>query len=260
MRRDPYWRPGGLASHIEFTRDGRLRRTPPPGEQVPAWPDATLTWRWARFGAGHVEAAPRGALLRCHVEDAPVPTYAVRRHPDTWGWIMESCWGVYSSFEPPSQDEDPFMNDDNLVVTANVQFREAFAYNAGFPLDEDDVAATNAAALTAALSSGHLAAEAVTVRSAAAAAAREWRAVPAEDALGDLIYIGAVALGHADRGDGGRVSHVLLPRRAIRDFMRAMGFGVPAAGVPGAMEAAGAGGGDWVVGFEDGSEDDSEDD
>jgi hypothetical protein len=85
-------------------------------------------------------------------------------------------------------------------------------------------------------SSDHLRDGAVMVRSAAAAAARGWRAAPGRLAEDDLVYIGAVALGHAERGDGGRVSHVLLPRLFIRGFMRGVGVGVPAAGVPAAPD------------------------
>lgn len=246
VRRDPYWRvDGGAASHIAFTRDGKLRRTPPPGEDPTPWPEVTITWRWARFGAGRTgeEGAPVGSLLRCHVEEAPVPTYAVRRHPEHWGFIIESCWGVYTSYEPPRPDDDAFAADEALLtVTSAVQFREADAYNTGLPLDEDDVAETNIGPqLAAALATGDIArGGAVTVRSAAAAAARAWRSAPARTAADDLVYIGAVALGHAERGDGGRVSHVLLPRHYIRHFMCGIGMGVPAAGVPGLGE-----GSDW---------------
>ena len=246
VARDPYWRSGGgAASRVAFSADGRLRRTPPPGEHAaererePAWPEAEITWRWARFGPHRSGGGARGELLRCCVEGAPVPTYLVRRHPTTWGWLMESCWGLYTSFEPPPPGEDPLLDDAGLSVSAEVQSREAMAYNVGFPQDEDDVAATHGAALRAALATGAwFARSAVTLRSAAAAAAREWRAAPAEDACQDLVYIGAVALGHAERGDGGRVSHVLLPRGLLREFMTSLGFGVAAAGVPSGAEGA----------------------
>jgi hypothetical protein len=268
VARDPYWRSGGgAASRVAFFADGRLRRTPPPSEQErgqqqqPPWPDATITWRWARFGAGRSGGATRGALLRCCVEGAPVPTYAVRRHPAHWGWLMESCWGLYTSFEPPPPGEDPLMDDEGLTVTAEVQSREAHAYNIGFPLDEDDVAATHGAALRAALATGAwFGGAAVTVRSAAAAAARHWLAAPAQDPCHDLVYIGAVALGHAERGDGGRVSHVLLPRGLLRDFMLSLGFGVAAAGVPNGAEADHGALADAAWAFLEDDEDDDDDD
>ena len=262
VARDPYWRGnGGVATRIAFSPDGRLRRTPPPGENehLPAWPDATITWRWARFGAGRRDGAQKGQLLRCRVEGAPVPTYAVRRHPTHWGWLMESCWGVYSSFEPPPPGEDPLLDDEGLTVTAEVQFREAFAYNSGFPQDEDDVAATHGDALHAALASGaFFANSAVAVRSAAAAAARDWLAAPADDPCRDLVYIGAVALGLAERGDGGRVCHVLLPRKLLRDFCVSLGFGVPAAGVPGGVEAGGLEAHAWAFEAEEDEADEEE--
>jgi hypothetical protein len=256
VRRDPYWRvDGGAASHIVFTRDGKLRRTPPPGEDLTPWPEVAITWRWARFGAGRTgdEGAPVGSLLRCHVEEAPVPTYAVRRHLLHWGWIMESCWGVYTSYEPPRPDDEAFAADEALLtVTSAVQFREANAYNVGCPLDEDDVADTDIGQqLVAALaSSKRLQDRAVMLRSAAAAKAREWRAAPGRLAEDDLVYIGAVAMGHADRGDGGRVSHVLLPRLCIRGFMCGIGVGVPAAGVAGVLDDE-----DWGGSSEHDSED-----
>ena len=33
-----------------------------------------------------------------------VPTYVVRRSPN-WGFIMESCWGLYASFELGARNE-----------------------------------------------------------------------------------------------------------------------------------------------------------
>lgn len=45
---------------------------------------------------------PHGAYIRLTVGNRDVPTYVVRRSPtNNWGFILESCWGLYASFELP---------------------------------------------------------------------------------------------------------------------------------------------------------------
>lgn len=46
-----------------------------------------------------------GSYVRLTVAGRDVPTYAIRRSPNqNWGFVMESCWGLYASFPlPPRQ-------------------------------------------------------------------------------------------------------------------------------------------------------------
>ena len=36
-----------------------------------------------------------------HITIATYPAAVVRRHPKTWGWILESCWTLQTSWEMP---------------------------------------------------------------------------------------------------------------------------------------------------------------
>ena len=118
---------------------------------------------------------PHGSYVRFNVGGRDVPTYAVRRSPTgNWGFVLESCWGVYASFElpprqptpvlrrrrhgpgtgeepewvdeeeetGPSQRREADLQDDTMRLTNEVQWREAFLYNVGARLlPEGDQAA-----------------------------------------------------------------------------------------------------------------------
>jgi len=147
-----------------------------------------MTWR---FLSRPMDLPPRpnGSYLRFNVGGRDVPTYVIRRSPTgNWGFVMESCWGLYGSFELPPQRissavravsppgstsnahrqgeiEDgsdandwnisyyttrasvpaqPLQDDSTLLVTNEIQWREAFLYNAGAHiLPEGDEATTH---------------------------------------------------------------------------------------------------------------------
>jgi hypothetical protein len=45
---------------------------------------------------------PIGSYVRINIGGRDVPTYCCRRSPTgNWGFVLESCWGVFSSFEHP---------------------------------------------------------------------------------------------------------------------------------------------------------------
>lgn len=121
----------------------------------------SMTWR---FSAQPMDfpKRPVGSYIRISVGGRDVPTYVIRRSPTSnWGFIAESCWGVYTSFKMPkkiqheqgceSGDGDTiFMNDagqqgpsqtrtegdiledsSTFLVTNEVQWREALLYNFG---------------------------------------------------------------------------------------------------------------------------------
>jgi len=68
------------------------------GNYVPA-PRIELKWRFVKRPLD-LASRPLGAYVRISVGGRDVPTYVVRRSPNgNWGFILESCWGVYASYE-----------------------------------------------------------------------------------------------------------------------------------------------------------------
>lgn len=59
-----------------------------------------------------------------------MPTYIVSRHPSNWGFLLESCWTVYTSWEMPPKEGpgcDKSLLDDELTVTMDDQWEEVRA-------------------------------------------------------------------------------------------------------------------------------------
>ena len=58
------------------------------------------------------------------------PYYRLKRHSRTWGFILENCWVVYTSWPMPLKEEgDPELEDENLSMSIEIQYEEAVAYN-----------------------------------------------------------------------------------------------------------------------------------
>jgi hypothetical protein len=135
-------------------------------------PPMTMTWRFLTRPMD-LPTRAAGSYIRFSVGGRDVPTYSVRRSPTgNWGFIMESCWGVYASFELPPRkfqrrqrrrilrrseggaiwiddpqdadgddynagehgersDDGMLQDDSSLLITNEVQWREAFLYNVG---------------------------------------------------------------------------------------------------------------------------------
>jgi len=47
--------------------------------------------------------------------------YVVSRHPKNWGFLMQSCWALFTSFPMPPKGEDPLLEDEHLAVTVEEQ-------------------------------------------------------------------------------------------------------------------------------------------
>lgn len=174
------------SSQIELTRpnfgnlvplgdENTTRRQLPPGRLIE--PPLTMSWRFLTRPMDLPER-PFGSYLRFSVGGRDVPTYSIRRSPTgNWGFLMESCWGVYTSFEMPprqsprqrrrlrrteggarwveiqengeetlatstssrsapdnitsAQNDAALMDDESLMITNEIQWREAFLYNVG---------------------------------------------------------------------------------------------------------------------------------
>lgn len=78
--------------------------------------------------------------VRAKVSGREVPTYCVRRHPDNWGWVMESCWVLWTSWPMPrlGSVEAEALQDSRLPVTVGLQHMEAMAFNLGIESDSYD--------------------------------------------------------------------------------------------------------------------------
>mmetsp|Transcript_22229 Transcript_22229/g.40379 ORF Transcript_22229/g.40379 Transcript_22229/m.40379 type:complete len:320 (+) Transcript_22229:191-1150(+) len=128
-------------------------------------PFGRVTWRWLSQPMDLPTRQATGSYIRLQVGGRDVPTYVVRRSPtNNWGFIMESCWGLYASFPLPprathslrlrhvppnsvrlvpiSDDEGDanetndsqqvlLVDDSALIITNEVQWREALLYNFG---------------------------------------------------------------------------------------------------------------------------------
>lgn len=71
-----------------------------------------------------------GNAIQLTVNRVKVPTYSVFPSPtNNGGWILESCWGLYTSFPMPLIHEATELEDNNLKVTVDDQETEIDFYN-----------------------------------------------------------------------------------------------------------------------------------
>ena len=58
--------------------------------------DGLGSWRFPRTCAGKI--CHVGSIVRTRTADCDNPTWFVRRHKRSWGWILESPWALQTSF------------------------------------------------------------------------------------------------------------------------------------------------------------------
>ena len=69
-------------------------------------PGAPMTWRFVNQPLDFPDR-PTGSYIRFSVFGREVPTYVCRRSPtENWGFVFESCWGIYTSFQLPLRPKD----------------------------------------------------------------------------------------------------------------------------------------------------------
>ena len=70
-------------------------------------PPLRMTWRFLTRPMD-LPTRPMGSYIRIQVGGRDVPTYAASRSPTgNWGFVLESCWGIYASFELPKRIAPP---------------------------------------------------------------------------------------------------------------------------------------------------------
>ena len=79
-------------------------------------PQTHMTWRFLTRPMD-LPTRPLGSYIRLTVGGRDVPTYAVRRSPtQNWGFVMESCWGLYASFDLPRKPMDDDYDDNRSMI------------------------------------------------------------------------------------------------------------------------------------------------
>jgi hypothetical protein len=179
---DP-WHSGGDARKLVFLRDGTIAQlvggsdgtislvSPFSDEEFRQRFDlgtSAMKWRYI-LQPMDAPCRPLGAYIRITFLGRDVPTYVVHRASvllNNWGFIMDSCWGMFSSFPLPrrhnlmrpmrtvsgelglfsalGRDIDgasegelaggvfaTLLSDESLPTTSRLQWREALLYNYG---------------------------------------------------------------------------------------------------------------------------------
>ncbi|CAM9284730.1 unnamed protein product, partial [Pylaiella littoralis] len=111
--------------HQHIRPTSRLITPPPPRFLECSSNQASISWQFVdRAGR---RTGPTGSFLRVRIGGRAVPTYIVSRHPSNWGFLLESCWTLYTSWEMPPRDGpdcDRSLLDDELTVTMDDQWEE----------------------------------------------------------------------------------------------------------------------------------------
>ena len=121
---DPYWTKGE-AAQVQFMSDGGLVNI----KGFDVVESLEIHWQWGLPTAGR--SGPHGSFVQLFVSGAKVPTYVVTRHAPNWGFLMQSCWVVYTSFKMPRRGDDPSLDDESLEISIETQLREARLFNIG---------------------------------------------------------------------------------------------------------------------------------
>ncbi|CAM9371865.1 unnamed protein product [Chrysoparadoxa australica] len=119
---DPWWLERE-ATRVKYTKDGNIEMKRSP-DGTPAFVEVFgLSLRW-RF-QDHTTTT-QGSKLLVSTQDRLVPSYILSRHPEHWGWLLQSCWILMVSWPLPlkTQDQDPYLLDENLAVRVEDQWDE----------------------------------------------------------------------------------------------------------------------------------------
>jgi len=90
------------------------------------WDDGTYEPKFGRF--------LRGEPLYGMQE---TPTNLVFRHPN-WGFLLDSCYSVHTSWRMPPLGLDPMLEDDALLMTTGNMWEEVQRFKKGQHIDSYD--------------------------------------------------------------------------------------------------------------------------
>ena len=120
---DPYWR-GGAAHTVKFNADSTV-------ELHGGYDERGLTATWGLLDAamhGKADAAEHGHdCVRIWLDGQVLPSYRVTRNANNWGFLLSSCWGLYTSWPMPRLGCGDEIPDNDITVDA--QCDEVGAYN-----------------------------------------------------------------------------------------------------------------------------------
>eukprot|EP00471_Norrisiella_sphaerica_P006383 CAMPEP_0184482996 /NCGR_PEP_ID=MMETSP0113_2-20130426/4599_1 /TAXON_ID=91329 /ORGANISM="Norrisiella sphaerica, Strain BC52" /LENGTH=324 /DNA_ID=CAMNT_0026863095 /DNA_START=180 /DNA_END=1154 /DNA_ORIENTATION=- len=130
MQIDPYWahdhKGSKFASTIvrKFDPNGTLRRLDN-FEALRSFSEYNNDFKWAVK-----ETSSDGKLIK-RIQVNHFPSYVSSRHPKNWGFIMQSCWVLWTSFPMPARGQDELLDDNHLAVNVDDQMEEVHRYNFG---------------------------------------------------------------------------------------------------------------------------------
>jgi len=118
---DPWWQ-GKQPAEMKFQPNGNV-------DVITSWPTHLdeRKWRFIKSVAGRV--GPEGSFVQLN----SFPPYIVSRFHN-WGFIMQSCWVLWTSFSLPPKGACFELEDENLDINVDVMRKEAFQYNMGAQL------------------------------------------------------------------------------------------------------------------------------
>ena len=71
-----------------------------------------------------------GNCINIYWNSVLVPRYHVNRSPTkNWGFLLESCWGLYANFDLPRRGSCPLLEDEMLNLTTESQISDITFYN-----------------------------------------------------------------------------------------------------------------------------------
>lgn len=84
---------------------------------------------------------PVGSFVRLSRDDRSYPTHVVTRWPSNWGFILNQCWSLATSFPMPRRGDVPELDDESdLCTQVHVHncMDEVWLYQHGLPLPFDE--------------------------------------------------------------------------------------------------------------------------
>ncbi|CAE7647057.1 unnamed protein product, partial [Symbiodinium sp. KB8] len=134
---DPWWQGTGAALQLRFNRDRTVEHI---GRSLLGSPSPEFRWKFQQAsGSRHPTLRgkrPLGSFIRMVAPWGEFPTLVVRRAPLNWGFVLESCWALYTSFPLPKRGENRDLEDESMV-TGEMQEEDIEHYN-GDDDEEDD--------------------------------------------------------------------------------------------------------------------------